>query len=98
MAAVALDHGAPLVHQPPYGAGGEAVRAGHLGPDHHSQAGGPVEVARILDLLVLAHAVEAHLTDGLDVTPDHLVARRSQPGLGPVALVEDGTQVVRPRV
>ena len=38
----------------------EAVGARHLLPDEQPEAVRPVEVARVLDLLVLAHAVEPH--------------------------------------
>src|SRR3712207_7457214 len=39
----------------------ELEGVGGLGPDQHAQAVTPVEEARVLDLLVDAHAVEAEL-------------------------------------
>jgi hypothetical protein len=53
---------------------------------------GPVEIARVLDLLVLAHAVEAHRLGELDVLLQRGVVRRRQQRVGPVALVEHHPQ------
>ena len=66
----------------------EPIGAGHLLPDQQAQPVGPIEIARIFDLLVLADAVEAHRLGQLDVAAQGVVVGRGQPGLRPVALVE----------
>jgi hypothetical protein len=62
--------------------GAEAVGRGHLFPHQQAQLVGPVQVARVLDLLVLAHAVEAHQLGQFDVAPEVLVGRRGHEGFG----------------
>ena len=98
MAVVALDRLAPLADHPLDRGAGEAVGRRHLFPDQQAEAVGPVQVARVLDLLVLAHAVEAHRLGQLDVAAQRVVVRRRQQRVGPVALVEHHAQQVRPAV
>ena len=98
MAVVALDRLAPFAHRSLDRGAREAVRRRHLLPDHEAEPVGPVEVARVLDLLVLANAVEAHRLGELDVLPEGLVARRRHERVGPVALVEHHAQQVGPAV
>ena len=76
----------------------EPVGARHLLPDHEAQPVGPVQVARVLDLLVLAHAVEAHGLGQLDVAAQRARVGRGQAALRPVALVEDHAQGLHPPV
>jgi hypothetical protein len=58
----------------------------------------PVKEARVFDLLVFAHAVEAELFDQLDIALEGRVIRRGQAGLRPVSLVEHEPQKHRPAV
>jgi hypothetical protein len=66
--------------------------------DEQAHLVGPVEIPRVLELLVLAGAVEAHGFGHLDVVLDGFVGRRSQRALGPIALVEDHLDVDRAAV
>jgi hypothetical protein len=65
------------------------VRVRHLTPDEEAESVGPVQPARIFDLLVLACAVEAHLLRQLDVATQCRVGRCGEQAVGPVALIED---------
>src|SRR5581483_7574553 len=76
----------------------EAVRARHLPPHEEAEPVGPVEVARILDLLVLADPVEAHALRELDVAAEGGVVGRRHSGLGPVSLVEHEAEQEGPAV
>ena len=69
MAAVALDRAQPLARQPVDRLRVEFVGVGDLAPDHQAEFVGPVQEARILDLLVDAHGVEAESLDQLDLLP-----------------------------
>ena len=95
---VALQHFEPLAREPRDVLVVVQVGVGHLARDEIAQLVGPVEEARILHLLVLARAVEAHRLRGLDVVLDGLVGGRRQQRLGPVALVEHHAQVRAPAV
>ena len=88
VALVALQHLRPLPLQPVLGRGRVLVEVGHLTPDQEAQPVGPVQPARILDLLVLAGAVEAHGLGQLNVAPQVSVAGRCEAAGGPVALVQ----------
>src|SRR5205807_6744700 len=55
-------------------------------------------IARILDLLVLADAVETHRLCELDVVLQCLVIGRGHAALRPIALIEDEPHQVRPAV
>ena len=59
VAAVARDRLLPLPLQPPLGSGRMRMKARHLAPDEKAQRVGPVQPPRVLDLLMLARAVEA---------------------------------------
>ena len=98
MAVVALDRLGPFAHRALDRGAREAVRRRHFLPHQQAEPVGPVQVARVLDLLVLAHAVEAHRLGELDVAPQRVVARRGQQRVGPVALVEHHAQQVGPAV
>src|SRR5206468_1796671 len=98
MADVALYRGEPLGRQSADGLAREAIRAGHFLPHQQPEHVGPVEEARIFDLLVLADAVEAELFYELDVTPKRMIVRRGQSALLPIALVEYQPQLDRPAV
>ena len=78
MVAIPLDNRPPLGDQPPLGALRVLVEVRHLAPDQEAEPVGPVEPAGILDLLVLASAVEAELLGQLDVTPEAGIARRGE--------------------
>ena len=75
---------------------GEAIGAGHLLPDQQSQAIGPVEVAGILDLLVLANAIETHRLGQLHVAAQSVPIRRRHAAVGPVPLIENQAQLEGP--
>ena len=65
------------------------VGVGRLAPHHHAQPVAPVEEAGILDLLVDAHAVEAHRLGHLHLAPERVGGRGGEVGLGPVILRQD---------
>ena len=73
-------------------AGVEFVRRRHLARHQQAHFVGPIKIARVLHLLVLARAVEAHGLGRLDIGLDGLVRRRRQYALRPVALIEDHLQ------
>src|SRR5690242_19301835 len=60
MTIVVLDRLGPFADHAIDGTSREAVRRWHLPPYDEPESIRPVQVARILDLLVLAHAIEAH--------------------------------------
>ncbi len=78
MAAVALDRRRPLARRRARPSLGEAIGAGHLLPDQQAEPIGPVQIARVLELLMLAHAVEAHRLGQLDIAPQRRVVWRGQ--------------------
>ena len=56
----------------------EPIGARHLLPDGQAQRIRPVEIPRVLDLLVLAHAVEPHFARDLHVAAQRVIVRRRQ--------------------
>ena len=98
VAVVAAQRLGPLAHDPLHRASGEAVGRRHLAPHQQAQPVRPVQVAGILELLVLAHTVEAHGLRQLDVAADRGVVRRGHPCVLPVALVQHHPQHVRAAV
>src|SRR5687767_5284763 len=95
MAAVALDHLEPLGGEALHRALAEAIGAGHLLPHEQALVVGPVEEAWVLDLLMLAYAIEAHRLDEQYVASQRLVVRRGEPALRPVPLIEDEPHLLR---
>ena len=88
----------PLAADALDGAVGEPVGARHFFPYQKTELVGPVVIARILDLLVLPHAIEPHRLRKLHVATQRIVFRRRQPALGPVPLIEDHAENVRAAV
>ena len=70
----------------------EFVSVGHFARDQKAEVVGPIEIARIFQLLVLARAIEAHLLGHADVVLDSFVGGRRQDAVGPVALIEHHLQ------
>src|ERR1700686_4242658 len=64
------------------------AKAGHLAPGEKTQPIRPVVPARILDLLMLARAVEAHRFRELDVPAQVRARRCGHEAAGEIALVE----------
>src|SRR5215208_5864962 len=95
MADVTEQRGGPLPGKTIDATQGEAIGAGHLLPDQETQAIRPVEIPRILDLLVLANAIEPHRLGKLDVAAQSIVIRRRHAAVGPVPLVQDESQLKR---
>ena len=75
-----------------------AVGIGALPGYQQAHLVGPVEEARIFHLLVLAHAIEAHLLGHADIVLDGVVVGRRERALRPIALVENHLQVDRTAV
>ena len=94
MVVVAGDRLWPLLQHAGHVEAAVLVGVRHLAPDEEAHLVAPIQPARVLDLLVLAGAVEAERLGELDVALDRLVGRRGQDTLRPVALVEDEPQVV----
>src|SRR3954465_6344787 len=74
VAVVALDRFGPLLQRAANRRAREAVRGGHLLPHQETEPVSPVEIARMLDLLMLPHAVEAHGLRKLHVSTQRLIA------------------------
>src|SRR5216683_1486030 len=89
MVAIALEHLLPFGREPPLGLSRMLVEAGHLRPDQEAERVGPVEPARILDLLMLPRPVEAERLRQLDVASKHVIARRRQQTAWEITLVEN---------
>ncbi|EEF23642.1 conserved hypothetical protein, partial [Ricinus communis] len=98
VAVVALDGFGPFLDHARDRARREPVGRRHFFPHEQAQLVGPVQVARILDLLVLAHAVEAHQLGQFDVALQVLVGRCRHERLVPVALVQHEAQRIRAAV
>src|ERR1700688_3508205 len=64
------------------------AKAGHLAPSEKAEPIRPIVPTRILDLLVLARAVEAHRFRELDVPAQVRARRRGHEAAGEIALVE----------
>src|SRR4029077_11242230 len=79
VAHVALHRRGELAREAQHGLGSEAIDAWHLLPNQESECIGPIQVARILDLLMLAYAVEAHSAREDDVATQARVVRGSEP-------------------
>ena len=92
MAVVALDHFCPFPDHAADCHWRETVGRRHFFPYQQTQPVGPIQVARVLDLLMLAHAIEAHRLGQFDVAPQGIVGRRGQQRVGPVALVKHHAQ------
>src|SRR6266851_2456914 len=80
MVAIALEHLLPFGREPPLGLSRMLLEAERVGP---------VEPARILDLLMLPRPVEAERLRQLDVAPKHVIARRRQQTAWEITLVEN---------
>src|SRR5215207_8332984 len=93
MADIPEQCGGPLSSKTVDAAQGESIGAGHLLPDQQSQAISPVEVPRILDLLMLANAIETHRLGQFHVTSQSMPIRRGHAAVGPVPLIEDQSQL-----
>ena len=94
VAVVALDDLSPLANCPLDGAARETISRGHFLPNHESQCIGPVEIPRVLNLLVLADAIEAHGLGQLHILAQRLVAGRREQGVRPIPLVKHEPQHV----
>src|SRR4051794_38310370 len=58
---ISVDRLLPLARQPLYRFPRKSIGARHFFPDQKSQSISPVEISRILDLLVLTSAIEPHI-------------------------------------
>ena len=76
----------------------EYLRVGHLARNQEAHAVRPIKEAWVLDLLVLAGAVEAHLFGETDIVLDGFVGGRREDALGPIALVEHEFEIHGPAV
>ena len=98
MADVAFDDVQPFLGQTLDRLPGETVGTRHLLPDQEAGTVGPVQIAWILDLLVLADAVEPHGFRQFDVALQCMVIRRRDPAPLPIALIEHEPQRERTAV
>ena len=95
MAAIALNRRGPLARDTPDRLRGETVGTGHFDPDHQAKHIRPIEIPRVFELLMLPHAVEAHLLGQLDVSAQRVIVWGGHAAVWPVALIEDQTLSVR---
>ena len=92
-------HGRPFADQALDRLAREAIGARHLLPHGEADAIGPVEIARVLDLLMLADAVEAHLPWPARRRACNAASSGAvRPLFRPVALIEHHAQQIRPAV
>src|SRR5579884_4203921 len=94
MTDVAQDGLGPLLRQALDGFLRERVATGHFFPNQQAHSIGPIEETRIFDLLVLAHAVESHGFDQLDIAAKGLIIRRGQTAIGPIPLIENEPKLI----
>jgi hypothetical protein len=92
MAVVSLHRRHPFARQAFDRPLGEAIGAGHLAPHGEADVVGPIEIAWIFDLLVLAYPVEAHVARELHVAPVGVVVGGRQAAVGPAPLVQHHAQ------
>ena len=88
MIAIPPHHIGPFGGEPFFGLGRIRLKARHLVPHQKTQPVGPVEPARVFDLLVFPRPVETERFRELDVAPQRIVVWGRKEAAREVALVE----------
>src|ERR1700730_17281924 len=98
MTPIATDHLGPFGFESATGIRRVFLKVRHLCPHQESEGVGPIQPAGILDLLMLARAVETHRLGELDVATQVVVGRRGHEATRKVTLVEHESLHVGPAV